>query len=156
MELNDTIVSIGTTKTWNEALLLAYSRCIFSCVNSVQEEREGQKKRLRTGEIKVWVISHTWEKQSDPRLAWVIFYKIAEVYLDVTKLETTTAHEIVTNKNIPMAEKNECVADDDRVVGVLVEISESESNKTVVADGDGVEGVQLVMIKKGVTRVNKI
>ena len=87
-------------------------------------------------------------KKSGPILAWVIFHKIAEVYLDVKKLETTTAHNIVTNENIPMVKKDECVADDDRVVGVLVEINESESKKVVVVDGDGLAGVQLVMIKK--------
>lgn len=46
---------------------------------------KGQKQHSKTGEIKVAGLGNKRAKQSDPRLAWVIFHIICTMYRDEKK-----------------------------------------------------------------------
>ena len=57
-----------------------YVCIVIQHVNREEEEAEGQKRRTRTGMIKVSGLSHKRSKQSDPRLSWFMFHKIYCMY----------------------------------------------------------------------------
>ena len=49
---------------------------LIKLINIYKEGAEGQKRRTRTGMIKVSVLIHSREMKNDPRLAWFMFHKI--------------------------------------------------------------------------------
>ena len=55
---------------------LRYSRRGIACLNKEEENKEGQKRKITTGIIKVSGLIHKREKQCDPRLTWEMFHKI--------------------------------------------------------------------------------
>jgi hypothetical protein len=55
---------------------LAKARQVIRHVNEHEPNAEGQVKFSRTGEIKVAALSNRRTKQSNPRLAWVMFHRI--------------------------------------------------------------------------------
>jgi hypothetical protein len=67
----------GSTKA---ASKVAYARRVIRAVNQREPCAEGQTKFSRTGEIKVGGLSNRRAKQSDPRLAWVMFHRICEMF----------------------------------------------------------------------------
>ena len=86
--LNKVIISMGARKydtKQNSKLKLA--KRVLKRVNTVEPEMENQQKRNKTGEMKVAGLSHKWAKQSDPRLAWIMFHKICQMCRDVRKNE---------------------------------------------------------------------
>ena len=56
-----------------------YARRVIERVNKEEE----QKRKTRTGMIKVLVLSHNREKQIDPRIAWFMFQNIYLVYCNI-------------------------------------------------------------------------
>ena len=59
-----------------------YPHRVIQGVNREEEEAEGQKRRTRTGMMKVLGLSHKRENQSDPRLSGFMFHKIYFIYSD--------------------------------------------------------------------------
>ena len=94
MKLNDMLGSLYPDKTRKQKSTLAYTRRVIRRVNAVEDERDGQKKRSSTGEIKVRGISHKRAKQSDPRLAWIMFHKIVNMYRAVKTQEALYAQSL--------------------------------------------------------------
>ena len=64
-----------------------FARRVVRRVNMLEPGMEGQKKKSKTGEIKVAGLSHKRAKQSDPRLAWIMFHKICRMCRDVRTME---------------------------------------------------------------------
>ena len=60
-----------------------YTRSVIKRVNNLEDGHDKQRKNIRTGLVKVSRIINNRESQSDPRLAWMMFHKIAEVYRDI-------------------------------------------------------------------------
>ena len=56
-----------------------------------------QRKKSRTGLVKVSSISNNRVSQSDPRLAWLVFHKISEMYIDIREQESKEATELILN-----------------------------------------------------------
>jgi hypothetical protein len=59
---------------------LNYAREVIRRVNAREPEMEGQTKKSLTGEIRVAGLSNSRAKQSDPRLAWVMFHSICKMF----------------------------------------------------------------------------
>lgn len=62
---------------------LKFAKRVVKRVNLLEPEMENQQKRNKTGEMKVARLSHKRAKQSDPRLAWIMFRKICQMCRDV-------------------------------------------------------------------------
>ena len=60
-----------------------YTRSVINRVNNIKDGRDNQRKKSRTGLVKVSSISNNRSRQSDPRLAWLMFHKIAHIYRDI-------------------------------------------------------------------------
>ena len=58
---------------------------------------DNQRKKSRTGLVKVSSISNNISKQSDPRLAWLMFHKIAQMYRDIRQQESEEAMGLILN-----------------------------------------------------------
>ena len=58
---------------------------------------EGQKRKTRTGIIKVLGLSHKREKQCDLRLAWEMFHKIHHMYSDIKNKEEINMALLLTS-----------------------------------------------------------
>ena len=69
---------------------------LIKLVNIYKEGAEGQKRRTRTGMIKVLGLSHKRGKKSDPRLAWFMFHKIYCMYSDIKNKEERNADMLLT------------------------------------------------------------
>ena len=52
-----------------------YTRSVIKRVNNREDGRANQRKKSRTGLVKVSSISNNRSRQSDPRLAWLMFHK---------------------------------------------------------------------------------
>ena len=75
---------------------LRYARRVIAHVNKEEENAEGQKRKTRTGIIKVSGLSHKRAKQCDPRLAWEMFHKIHHMYSDIKNKEEINAALLLT------------------------------------------------------------
>ena len=62
-----------------------------------EERAEGQKKRTRTGLIKVLGLSHKREKQNGPRLAWFTFHRIYCMFSDIKNKEEINSALLLTS-----------------------------------------------------------
>ena len=51
-----------------------YTRSVINRVNNIKDGRDNQRKKSRTGLVKVSSISNNRVMQSDPRLAWLMFH----------------------------------------------------------------------------------
>ena len=60
-----------------------YTRLVIKRVNNIGDGHDNQSKKSRTGLLKVSSISNNRSRQSDPRLACLIFHKIAQMYRDI-------------------------------------------------------------------------
>ena len=60
-----------------------YTRSVIKQINKREDGRDNQRKKIRTGLVKVSSISNIRSRQSDPRLAWLMFHKIAQMYRDI-------------------------------------------------------------------------
>ena len=73
-----------------------YACRIIQCVNRKEEETEGNKRKKRTGMIKVLGLIHNRANQSDPRLAWFMPQKIYLMYSDIKKKDERNASMLLT------------------------------------------------------------
>ena len=56
-----------------------------------------QGKNSRTGLVKVSNISNNRLRHSDARIAWLIFHKISQMYIDIREQESEEAIELIIN-----------------------------------------------------------
>ena len=84
-------------KTITPDSALRYARRVIASGNKEEENAEGQKRKTRTGIIKVSGLSHMKENQCDPRLAWEMFHKICHMYIDIKNKEETNAALLLTS-----------------------------------------------------------
>ena len=85
-ELQQVLHGVGrqdVTKTITPDSALRYARIIIARVNKEEDNAEVQKRKTRTGIMKVSGLSHKRAKQCDPRLAWEMFHKIHHMYIDI-------------------------------------------------------------------------
>ena len=68
-------------------------------VNAVEPEPESKKRKSATGEVKVSGLSHKRAKQSDPRLAWLMFAKICNMCRDVKRSEEKYREGLANQNN---------------------------------------------------------
>ena len=66
-------------------------------MNNLEDGHDNQRKKSRTGLVKVSSISNNISRQSDPRLAWLVFHKIAQMYRDIREQESEEATELILN-----------------------------------------------------------
>ena len=65
-----------------------YCRAVAKRVNVSEEAHNNQRKKTRTGLIKISSLINNIANHSDPRLAWKMFHKIDHMHRDITKQET--------------------------------------------------------------------
>ena len=73
---------------------VAYALRVLHVVNEQEPRAEGQTKFSKTGEIKVGGLSNRGAKQSDPRLAWVIFHCVCEMFRNGRKKQQAYFDEL--------------------------------------------------------------
>ena len=74
-----------------------YTRSLIKRVNGTEDSHDKQRKKSITGSVKVPNICNNRARQSDPRLAWLIFHKIAQMYRDIREQEIEKATELIIN-----------------------------------------------------------
>ena len=74
-----------------------YTRSVINRVNNIEDGHDNQRKKSRTVLVKVSSISNNILRQSDPRLAWLIFHRIAQRYRDIKEQESKEATELILN-----------------------------------------------------------
>ena len=62
-----------------------YCCIVVKQVNFCKEAYDNQRKKIRTGLIKVSSLSDKISMQSDPRIFWIMFHKIDNMYGDIGK-----------------------------------------------------------------------
>ena len=72
-----------------------YTRSIIKRVKNREDGHDNQRKKSRTGLVKVPSMSNNRSRQSDPRLAWMMFHKIAQMYKDIREQENEEATELI-------------------------------------------------------------
>ena len=60
-----------------------YTRSVIKQVNNREDGHDNQRKNSRIGLVKVSSISNNISRQSDPRIAWMMFHKIDHMYRDI-------------------------------------------------------------------------
>ena len=58
-----------------------YTRSLIKRVNRIEGGHDKQRNKSRTGLVKVSNISNNRARQSDPRLAGLVFHNIAQMYI---------------------------------------------------------------------------
>ena len=87
-DLQLVIKSVNTrqpTKQITPKASCKYTRSVIKRVNRIEDGHDNQRKKSRTGLLKVSSISNNIERQNDPRLAWLMFHKIAQMYRDIRR-----------------------------------------------------------------------
>ena len=77
--------------TFKYIALKSAAKCCCTVVKGVNFSKEAhgkQSKNGRRGKIKASILSKNRYKQSDTRLAWIIFHKIDHMYREIRKQET--------------------------------------------------------------------
>ena len=54
-------------------------------------------KKIMTGLVNLSSISKNISRQSDPRIAWLMFHNIAQMYRDIRQQESEEATELILN-----------------------------------------------------------
>ena len=72
-----------------------YARSVIKRVNNIEDGQDNQRKKSRTGLVMVSSISNNRSRQIDPRLAWVMFHKISQMYRDIREKESEEATELI-------------------------------------------------------------
>ena len=86
-----------STKVITPRVSSQYTRLVIKRVNNREDGHDNQRKKSRTGLVKVSSISNNRSSQSDPRLAWLVFHKIAHMYRDIREQESEEATELILN-----------------------------------------------------------
>ena len=74
-----------------------YTCSVIKKVNGTEDGHDKQKKKSITGLAKDSIISSNRARQSDPRLAWIMIHKIAQMYSDIQEQESEEATELIIN-----------------------------------------------------------
>ena len=85
------INALQSTKDITPKALSQYTRSFIKRVNNIEDGQNNQRKKSRTGLVKVSIISNNRTRQSDPRLAWLMFHKISQMYRDIREQESEEA-----------------------------------------------------------------
>ena len=83
-----------------------YAHRSIQIVNREEEESEGQKRKTRTGIIKVLGLIHKRETQSDPRLAWFMVQNIYRMYHNINNKEERDYAMLITSMSEQEEAKN--------------------------------------------------
>ena len=65
-----------------------YTHSVIKRVNCIEDSHDKQRKKSRTVLVNVSIISNNRARQSNPRLAWLMFHKIAQMYRDIREQES--------------------------------------------------------------------
>ena len=87
--------TIPICKKINDKYAEKYFSAVTKRVKCSKEDHDTQRNNNRTILIKVSIIIHHRSKQSGLRLPWIVFYKIAHIYRDITKQETEQASLLI-------------------------------------------------------------
>ena len=68
-----------------------YTLSVINRVNNIEDGHDKQRNKGRTGLVKVSSISNSRGRKSDPRLAWLMFYKITQMYRYIREQESEEA-----------------------------------------------------------------
>ena len=60
-----------------------YTRSVIKQVKNIEDGHDKQRKKSRTGLVKVSRIRNNRARQSDPRIEWLMFHNIAHMYRDI-------------------------------------------------------------------------
>ena len=85
-EINQVLYDVGRKSISNVIQYKSarrYAHIFIQRVNIQEEEAKLQKRKIRTGMIKVLGLVHKRGKQSDPRITWFMFHKIYLMYSDI-------------------------------------------------------------------------
>ena len=74
-----------------------YTRSVIKRVKNCEDSHDNQRKKIRTGLVKVSNISNNISRKSDPRLVWLMFHKISQMYRDIRQQESEEATELILN-----------------------------------------------------------
>ena len=74
-----------------------YTRLVIKRVNNIEDGHDKQRKNNRAELLKVSSISNNITRQSYPRLAWLMFHKIAQMYRYIREQESEEATELILN-----------------------------------------------------------
>ena len=99
-ELQQVLYGVGrryASNTITPESALRYARRLIARVNKGEDNEEGQKRKMRTGIIKISGLSHKRGKQCDPRLAWEMFHTIHHMYSDIKNKEQINAALLLTS-----------------------------------------------------------
>ena len=77
-----------------------YTRSVIKRVNGTENGHGKQRKKSRTGLVKVSSISNNRARKSDPRLAWLIFHKIDQMYRSIREQESDEATKLIINIHV--------------------------------------------------------
>ena len=80
---------------------MSYFREVIKRVNKKEYEHEDKKNKSRTGLVKVLSLRNTRASQNDPRLACIMFHKIAAIYRDLKHQNTLQALLAIQNLSLP-------------------------------------------------------
>ena len=89
---------VNAQKSTKEITPKSSSKYTCSAINRVNRIEYGhykQRRKSRTGLVKVSIMRKNRVRQSDPRLAWLVFHKIAQMYRDIRKQESKEATELI-------------------------------------------------------------
>ena len=100
VKLQLVIKSFNTRKSTKDITPKAspqYTRSVIKQVKNIEDVHDNQRKKNRTGLVKVSSISNNIARQVDSRLAWLMFYKIAQMYRDIREQESEESTELILN-----------------------------------------------------------
>ena len=86
-----------STKEITPKSLYKYNRSVIKRFTGTEYGHDNQGKKSRKGLVKMSSISNNRARQSDPRLAWLMFHKIAQMYRDIREQESEEATELILN-----------------------------------------------------------
>ena len=72
-----------STKDITDNSSCKYTRSVIKLVNRKEDGHDTQRKKRRTVLVKVSSISNNRLRQSDTKLAWMMFHKISQIYRDI-------------------------------------------------------------------------
>ena len=101
--LHEVVMSLGSrTHETKKESKLKYEKRVLKRVHELEPERENQQKRNKTGTMKVAGLSHKRAKQSDPRLAWLMFHKICNMCRNGMKDERKHSEAIANQTGLDL------------------------------------------------------
>ena len=79
-------------------MVVASSNCaIIKQLSGTEDGHDEQRYMRRTGLLKVSIINNNRSRKSDPRLAWLMFNNIYQIYIYIREQESEEATELILN-----------------------------------------------------------